>query len=441
VRLDTAGGNDAVAVNSNNALLDIRMGSGNDTVTVAGSAGALRIDGGDGNDRIRVKAHSAALTVHGGAGDDTIHLGSITADAHGLLSGLRGAITVEGGAGNDTLVLDDRAELIASRGVLQAALVSGLGLASPLAYGTLEDLQLLLGSGDDVLQVTTTHDGNTRLNAGGGNNNVVVVAAAGTLQVETGAGNDTIGIRAVAARTEVRAGLGDDVINLSAPGRGVSGNTATGGAGRPTSGTLNHLRGLVVVDGEGGNDLLFLDDTGDTAANIGSLGVVDGSAYGTVTGLGMAQGVQYTRIANLSVKLGAGNDTVEIDGTHAGITTLDTGGGNDTVLVLRADQGETSIYGNTGNDAVNVRRAAAPLGVFGGVGDNVVNLGGAGPAGQAGVVPTIHWQTTALASIPAPVATPEWLENFLRSGTATLKTTNPTLGMRIILPAPPPSGR
>src|SRR5206468_1048232 len=96
--------------------------------------------------------------------------------------------------------------------------------------------------------------------------------AAGTNTVlNTGGGADTIAVKATSAPTTINSGDANDVINV---GSLASLTTNTGG-------TLNAILGALVINGGAGTNSLTLDETGDTAANSGTLTSTQ------VTGLGM----------------------------------------------------------------------------------------------------------------------------------------------------------
>ena len=119
------------------------------------------------------------------------------------------------------------------------------------------------------------------------------------------------------------------------------------GSTMPTiGGTVNGLSALLTLAG-GGTDTVNVDDTGDPAANTGNLTAT------LLTGLGMAQGVQYSSIEILNLNLGSGGDTFTIESTHVGTTNLNTNAGDDTTQV-RTIAGSTNIHTGTGTNTVNV---------------------------------------------------------------------------------------
>ncbi|MDE0810591.1 MAG: hypothetical protein OSB69_14905, partial [Alphaproteobacteria bacterium] len=114
-------------------------------------------------------------------------------------------------------------------------------------YYGLESLNIELGSGDDVLNVPSTHAGETTIRAG--------------------AGSDLIKIETLAGHTFIYLGEDSDTINV--------------GTDRHQ---LDEIDGLLTVIGGGADDTLLVDDSSDPSDNTGTLDQT------TLTGLDM-QGV------------------------------------------------------------------------------------------------------------------------------------------------------
>jgi len=95
-------------------------------------------------------------------------------------------------------------------------------------------------------------------------------------------------------------------------------------------GDLNDIGDTLTINGNdpaSGSDWLYVDDTGDTLGNTGTL------TSTTLTGLGMALGITYGTIEHLVISLGAGADTFTIESTHTNVTNLDANNGDDTINV------------------------------------------------------------------------------------------------------------
>ena len=116
-----------------------------------------------------------------------------------------------------------------------------------------------------------------------------------------------------------------------------------------TGGTVNAIVARLTLDAGTGSDALNVDDTGDTAANTGTLSATE------LTGLGMTSGIGYANAETLNVNLGSGDDTFTIASTNAATTTtLTTNAGADSVTI-NSTAGTTSVNTGVGADTVNVR--------------------------------------------------------------------------------------
>ena len=121
----------------------------------------------------------------------------------------------------------------------------------------------------------------------------------------------------------------------------------------------NPIRGAQSIDGGAGADSLIIDDSGDTTADTGVLTAT------RLTGLGLgASGLTYGAVETLSVKLGAGADSFNVQATNATTaTTVSAGGGDDVITVgsLAPALGGTAadiraaltVNGEAGNDTLD----------------------------------------------------------------------------------------
>ena len=267
----------------------------------------LYLYGQEGDDEFRVLSTAANVTVRvfGGLGSDTVRIGGSSSDIsytvpatsttpeHTVtvsfvtttLADIRGRLEVFGGfdtappynvelatylpillpgessghpfpvqtsngeavetAQVDTVIVDDRARTAGASGTLTSTRVDGFGMApTGIRYEGFEALRLLLGSGNDLLTIATTH--------------------AGTTEVDGGAGDDVFNVRTIDGHTRVFGNAGDDVVNVGT-----------------VDGLLDLLAATLVIDGGAGSDVVNLNDTGDTKDNLGWL------TQTTLTGLGM----------------------------------------------------------------------------------------------------------------------------------------------------------
>ncbi len=296
---DTGDGSDNTGTLTSTQITGLGMGVGITYATVE----TVNVLLGSGNDTFNVRStHAAAVTtVNGGPGNDTINVGSLAPAVGGTVNAIAGALFVNGQGGTDTVNVDDTGDPDDNTGLLTSTTLTGLGMGpAGLTYGTVEFLNLNLGSGHDTLNVRSTH-----------------------------ANTDTT----------VNAGPGNDTINVGSLAPAVGGN-------------VNAIAGALIVNGQGGSDTLNVDDTADVLANVGQLTAT------TITGLGMGDGITYGTLEFLNVNLGAGGDTFVIVSTHAGETNVRANGGADTVYV-GSIAGLTHIYGGDGSDLVVVGATGA----------------------------------------------------------------------------------
>src|SRR5262249_18435738 len=143
-----------------------------------------------------------------------------------------------------------------------------------------------------------------------------------TLNISLGAGDDQFQIPSVGNVTNMNAGAGADAIRVGSA-------FVYGSRGSKAAGTVNDIQALLTIDGQGGADSLFVDDTGDATANEGKL------TSTRITGLGMhlvgtdhdvldnqAFGITYLSFQNLTIGLGSSADIFTVVSTHAGNTTI-----------------------------------------------------------------------------------------------------------------------
>ena len=102
-----------------------------------------------------------------------------------------------------------------------------------------------------------------------------------------------------------------------------------------------------------------------------------------ITGMGMGMnGILYSGIANLAIRLGAAADIFTIQGTGAANTSLTSAAttNGDTINVLN-DSGITTITTGGGNDTVNVQATGigGSTSINTGAGTDIVNLGSMAP--------------------------------------------------------------
>ena len=326
--IDLGAGGNTFAITSTSTATTLNSGAGADTLTLVNDSAPLTINTQAGSDTVYVLGTGAATTINTGTpGADTIDVGSVLPPPlfnGGVLAGIAGTLSVNGN-GADTLNLDDTGDTTAHPAtLLTASALTGLRAAT-ISYANLGLLKLGLGSGNVGLTVAGTS------------------AAATT--ITTVGGNDTVNIQATTTPLNVAFG-------------GSAVNTVNVGSTAPaTGGVVSNVLGAVTIVGDG-SDLLNVDDTGSSAARIGTLAP-------TVLTLGPAT-VNYSGLAQLNVNLGTGADVITVLGTAGTTATTFATHGVDTYSV-QATSGPDGVKINTGATAstVNIGNAGLTSGING----------------------------------------------------------------------------
>ncbi|HXG48652.1 MAG TPA: calcium-binding protein, partial [Methylomirabilota bacterium] len=327
----------------NQEEVTITLGLASDSFTIEDThTGLTTLNALGGNDVIAVQRISGPTAINAGDGDDEVHVSDQVVvvetspnvfnflNTTGTANNIVASLTINGDGGDDTVTIDDSTDAAANTGVLTATSLSGIfGTGGSLTYGTLETLNINLGTGGDTMNVRST---------------------ANTTNIRTHGGNDTVTV----------------------------GSTAGGVFG---DGTLNGISGgrLTVWAGNDPNDILNVDDGGETNANSGRLTSI------RFTGFGMTLGIEYHDFEMLEIKLGEGADTLYLESTHARATQISTGAGNDTVNVNRIN-GETKLLAGAGQDTIRVNYdqdgrqtfedgVDSTLGLYGGADDDLYEIG------------------------------------------------------------------
>ena len=296
--------------------LNIDLGTATDTFTIITThIGTTQFDSGPGIDTVNVQTISGVTTVSGAGDDDTINVGTLAPVTGGTVNEIDAHLIVNGDGGSDTLNVDDTGDPVANDGVLTSTTLNGLDLSSAgVTYGTLELLNVNLGSGNDTFQIVTTH--------------------LTTTVVSAGPGGDRIDIQTIAGPTTVNGEAGIDTINVGSLAPGVGG-------------LVDDIDAILTLNGGDDFDQINVDDTGDATDNVGTLTTT------RLTGLGMGGHIDYFTAEDLNIDLGTGNDTFTIVSTHGGTTTLDTNSGDDEVNV-QTIAGPTFLFTRSGDDTINV---------------------------------------------------------------------------------------
>jgi Ca2+-binding RTX toxin-like protein len=322
---------------------------GNDTLDIFGTDGSP--------EHVTVSAKGAGFTA--GVGAETLSVDGVeVSNIEGRLGGdtftindlatsglqqinlklggdsVQDAVVVNGSSSGDVFAIVPIGDLL--RVQKTGGVTVDISDAGPTSGG--DSITLDTADGADVVSVFGTRAGTfTTVATGAGDDTVHVLSTAGETTVNSGDDQDTVNVQTIGAATSINAGIGSDTINVG---------SLTPLAG----GTVDGIAALLTINGNdpaSGSDVLNVDDSGDTGPNTGTLTAT------TLTGLGMTGSITYTGIEDLHIALGSGGDTLTINSTHGGVTTLLTNEGDD-IINVRATAGATAVDAGGGNDTVNV---------------------------------------------------------------------------------------
>ncbi|MCL4179348.1 MAG: calcium-binding protein, partial [Verrucomicrobia bacterium] len=291
------GGADTLTITGLSTPAQIHGGPGSDIIHVVNGNQPLTVNGDAGADVINIQSISAVTTVNGGAENDTVNVGctaGATPATAGNVNGISALLTVNGDGHSDTLNVDDTSDTAANPGTLTGTQLIGLGMSHGITYGTLETVNINLGSGGDTFTVESTHVGTTTVNSNAGQDTVRVESISGATNVNTAADRDTVNVwNDSDCLDDIDALL---TVNLGDP--------------------------MVI----GAGDHLDVRDRGNTTGRSGTL------TASTLSGLGMGGSINYSAVELLDLSLGSGPDILRIKSTSA-VTNVTTGAGDDQINV------------------------------------------------------------------------------------------------------------
>ncbi len=282
------------------------------TYTAApGATGAvLFVKLGRGDDTLVVKDLAANIwaNIYGGDGADTLSAGNDTNE----VTGISGIVSFEGHGGVDTLLVRGNG-VAAAAGLLTEVNVTGLGMGT--------NQQVAIHNTEFGADYTVTapsfpgaiYYAKRNLLTG------VTTSTVENVNVQLGTGNDVFAVDGTNdfSKVTILGGDGADTITV--------GSTADG-LHRTTIRRVEFVAGKLHLDGQGGADTITVDTGG-----IGT-GIVGSYVGNEVRGLNMPTtgGIIFDAPDDINVILGVGNDTFFVPSTAAGLTVqILTGDGFD----------------------------------------------------------------------------------------------------------------
>jgi len=314
--------------------LNVFLGTGSDIFTVLSThSGMTDINASAGHDAINVRTIAGDTTINAGTGNDTINVGSQAGlSAAGTVNNISALLMVNGDDGQDVLNVDDSADPAYNAGQLTDTQLTGLGMSDGISYGTIETLNIDLGTGSDDFSVVDTHAGKTNLYSHAGDDDILIEAVSGVTDVLGGTGDDLITVDQVPSWASWMAGHeytlnldaqgGSDayVVNVTGTGEYIINVLDTGAQNDGVDSlTVHGLDTIPASDDELGDTFLVRhnfvallnDDFGD-------------SAFDVVERINYDENIN----ARLRIEGHGGHDSFFVD-DNSSITTLDGGADND----------------------------------------------------------------------------------------------------------------
>ena len=273
---------------------------------------------------------------------------------HGSLAPWTGSAELQGAAGDDTYIVELAGTSGATVSIYEndepGALPGGSDTLIVRGTNAIESGSAVAGSQAFGLDTTLLRLDNASVNP----TTVRMSTRIETTTVYLRGGADRFAARSLESALLLDGGSGDDEILV-----GSNANEATGAN---AGGVLDAIDATLSVFGADGFDVVTFDDTGDTAANTGTL------AATTLSGLGLGGTLTYGTFELVTLALGSGGDALRIHSTAGGaLTTVRTGAGIDTIDIssdapanagtLNLLAGHLVLDGQAGDDTLNASDA------------------------------------------------------------------------------------
>ncbi|MDG6894676.1 hypothetical protein [Volucribacter amazonae] len=192
----------------------ITTGDGNDSLIVRGNIENAIINLADGDNKIEA-ANIHASTITTGDGDDNIWVKSFHGDINvgngnnqfeiGVLTG-----TIKSGDGNDSITIDH----IEDYGIINLGDGNNT-IDFPSFHSAIsspDNVQIITGNGDDILNLAGKSSGPLNVNLGNGNNSINIKDSDSSIYLTTGNGNDVLTITDYSRLAKWHAGEGRDTL-------------------------------------------------------------------------------------------------------------------------------------------------------------------------------------------------------------------------------------
>jgi len=334
--------------------------NGQDELVVYGVTGDVLVSLGDGNDEVGLAGLLAGdLTVDTGAGNDSVKLYQVE---------VLGDVSVETGVGDDVVV---------------AELPPGWALPLPLDPIPLPPVDVPTAASpedvaDEDLPYRVVVHGSVTINMGNGRDGVVAESldVRDDLQVLLGSGDDWISLGGdcsapsaefsrnviVTATAALDGGSGTDSLNEDYLAVNTAGGWVVSGFENVDDYVSPAATSNVTVEIIDGNLVIMGGETDDyVSVYCNARGwcwvvVTDepGLPEGWISGSFKESSTYYVVTGDVFVSLGDGDDYISLRGFFAGSVNVDTGAGNDGIGFVSASiEGDLSIVAGSGDDSLD----------------------------------------------------------------------------------------
>ena len=365
-------GNNQAYINSNGIATTVTSGAGNDNVEVYDNAN-VTLSLGNGNNSALVK--DGNHTINAGTGSDNLTLGA-------------GVSSLNVGDGNDNVTITK------TQTNSSFNLALGAGNDSLKVNGAGGAIKVSNSSGDDVFKLANI---NSQIFASGGNNLITLDNSGLTGDVNSislAAGDDQLTVKS-SGQTTIRAGEGTNQVNLEGGGS----FSVSAGSGDDQV-KIQDLANSTLSLGNGNNTILAQDGKHVITTGTGNDNVTLGAGIASNINVGDGNdNVTITKTqanSSFSVSLGAGNDSLKVNGV-GGTIKVSNSSGNDQFNLANINTQISASAGNNlinldnsgltgdtnsislaaGNDQLTVKSSGQTT-IYAGEGTNQINLGGGG---------------------------------------------------------------